>query len=127
MKLRGQLLTLTLATLVLPWFGWKLLQEVEGFLRAGQEDALLASAHRRSLEIAAAEGCASIAFPAISCGVYGFPIERAALSEYLEQEGIELGASQPPGLEQTLRHVFRHQETRSVASPAAGLAALPQG
>lgn len=44
----------------------------------GEDDALLAGAHRRSLEVAAAEGCTSIAFPAISCGVYGFPIERAA-------------------------------------------------
>jgi O-acetyl-ADP-ribose deacetylase (regulator of RNase III) len=44
----------------------------------GDDDALLASAHRRALEVAAAEGCTSIAFPAISCGVYGFPIDRAA-------------------------------------------------
>ncbi|MGE0710167.1 MAG: O-acetyl-ADP-ribose deacetylase [Planctomycetota bacterium] len=44
----------------------------------GEEDALLASAHRRSLEVAVAEGCRSIAFPAISCGIYGFPIQRAA-------------------------------------------------
>lgn len=44
----------------------------------GDDDALLASAHRRALEVAAAEGCRSIAFPAISCGVYGFPIARAA-------------------------------------------------
>jgi O-acetyl-ADP-ribose deacetylase (regulator of RNase III) len=44
----------------------------------GQEDSLLAGAHRRSLEVAVAEGCTSIAFPAISCGVYGFPIPRAA-------------------------------------------------
>jgi O-acetyl-ADP-ribose deacetylase (regulator of RNase III) len=45
---------------------------------AGAEDALLASAHRRSLEVAEVEGCSSIVFPAISCGVYKFPIERAA-------------------------------------------------
>jgi O-acetyl-ADP-ribose deacetylase len=42
------------------------------------EDDLLASAHRRSVEVAAGLGCASIAFPAISTGVYGFPVERAA-------------------------------------------------
>jgi signal transduction histidine kinase len=44
MKLRSQLLTLSLATLLVPWFGWKLVQELERFLRAGQESALLATA-----------------------------------------------------------------------------------
>jgi O-acetyl-ADP-ribose deacetylase len=42
------------------------------------EDELLASCHRRSLEVAAALGCRTVAFPAISTGVYRFPVERAA-------------------------------------------------
>jgi O-acetyl-ADP-ribose deacetylase len=42
------------------------------------EDALLASVHRRALEVAAELGARSVAFPAISTGVYGFPVERAA-------------------------------------------------
>src|SRR5689334_19031782 len=42
------------------------------------EDEQLASAHRRSLEVAAEMGDRSVAFPAISTGIYGFPIERAA-------------------------------------------------
>jgi O-acetyl-ADP-ribose deacetylase len=42
------------------------------------EDELLASAYRRSVEVAAELGCSSVSFPAISTGVYGFPIERAA-------------------------------------------------
>ena len=42
------------------------------------EDARLASAHRRSVEVAGALGVTSIAFPAISTGIFGFPIERAA-------------------------------------------------
>ncbi len=44
MKLRTKLLTLSLLTLLLPWSGWKLLQELERFLREAQEGALLASA-----------------------------------------------------------------------------------
>lgn len=42
------------------------------------EDALLASAHRRSLEEAAAHGVRHVAFPALSTGAYRFPVERAA-------------------------------------------------
>jgi O-acetyl-ADP-ribose deacetylase len=42
------------------------------------EEALLASAYRRSLEVAAGKGLRSIAFPSISTGAYRFPIELAA-------------------------------------------------
>jgi O-acetyl-ADP-ribose deacetylase (regulator of RNase III) len=42
------------------------------------EDELLASCHRRSLAVAAELGCRTVAFPAISTGIYRFPVERAA-------------------------------------------------
>lgn len=42
------------------------------------EDALLASAYRRSLEVAVDLGARTVAFPAIATGVYGFPADRAA-------------------------------------------------
>ena len=44
---------------------------------ARHEDELLASCYRRSLELAGEKGVRTIAFPAISTGVYGFPLERA--------------------------------------------------
>ncbi len=44
----------------------------------GNEDAKLAAAMRCSLELAAENHLSSIAFPAISTGIFGFPIKRAA-------------------------------------------------
>ncbi len=54
---------------------------------------LLRGVHVRALEEAESRGCASVAFPAISCGVYGFPVDEAApvavaaAREALERDG----------------------------------------
>jgi len=44
---------------------------------ASGEPELLASCHRRSLALALVHGLRTIAFPAISCGAYGYPLEKA--------------------------------------------------
>lgn len=44
---------------------------------SGEPD-LLASCYRKSLSLAAAHGLKTVAFPAISCGIYGYPIALAA-------------------------------------------------
>ena len=43
------------------------------------EPLLLASAYESSLDLAQREGARSIAFPAISCGAYGYPLDAAAV------------------------------------------------
>ena len=65
------------------------------------EAELLASAHRRSLEVARDLGARSVAFPAISCGIYGYPPELAA--------PVAVGATRPFEDElDSIRFVFLH-------------------
>ena len=59
------------------------------------EDAALASCYRESLRLARALGLSSVAFPAISTGVYGFPKERAAR---IAVEEVRRGLGSSPGV-----------------------------
>jgi O-acetyl-ADP-ribose deacetylase (regulator of RNase III) len=63
-----------------------------------QLDALLASYYKSALTLAAERRLASIAFPAISTGIYGFPAERAAKVAV----GAAMGTLDEP---QSVRHV----------------------
>ena len=77
---------------------------------AGEAEQL-ASAHRRALELARELGASTIAFPAISCGIYGYPPELAApvavgTARELE-EGFEL-----------IRFVFLGDELRDTFAAA---------
>ena len=53
---------------------------------ADNEDDLLASCYEKSFELAARRNLASIAFPSISTGAYGFPVERASRIALVEIE-----------------------------------------
>ena len=53
------------------------------------EPELLASCYRSSLRLAVEHGIRSIAFPAISCGIYGYPIDEATLIAVREVSQFE--------------------------------------
>jgi O-acetyl-ADP-ribose deacetylase (regulator of RNase III) len=67
------------------------------------EDALLASCYGTALHIARATGLRSIAFPAISCGAFGYPRERAAL---VSMTAIAAHLQDDTGLERVLLVAF---------------------
>ncbi|MGH2568630.1 MAG: macro domain-containing protein, partial [Bacteroidota bacterium] len=62
-----------------------------------REDELLASCYRRCFEIARERGITTIAFPSISTGAYGFPVERASKIAVRE---IRAALEDNPALEQ---------------------------
>lgn len=83
---------------------------------AADEDALLASCYRRSLEVAVENALSTIAFPAISTGVYRFPVPRAAaiavatVADFLGSDGQ---------IEKVLFCCFGGEITRAVEAEVA--------
>ena len=67
------------------------------------EPELLASCYRSCLELAAAHALRSIAFPAISCGVYGYPMQPAAKIAVRECSAF---AETHPGIERITFALF---------------------
>jgi O-acetyl-ADP-ribose deacetylase len=82
--------------------------------RGGREGEaeLLASAHRRALEVARDLGARTVAFPAISCGIYGYPAELAS--------PVAVGAVRPFEHDfDEIRFVFRDEGLCEVFAQAA--------
>jgi O-acetyl-ADP-ribose deacetylase len=63
------------------------------------EDDLLAACYRESLKLASSVGARTVAFPAISTGAYGFPMERAAR---IAVDQIVMHLDRHPEIERTL-------------------------
>ena len=81
------------------------------------EAELLASCYRKSILLAEEHGLKSIAFPAISCGIYGYPIDQAAsiaieatLKTLHQCENVEqvIFACFSDDIEAALTHVASH-------------------
>ena len=84
------------------------------YWREGAERAaeLLASAYLRSLEVAAEHGVQSVAFPAISTGAYGYPLDEGALAAL--QTVIEYLSSQEGNGIRLVRFVLFSRQTYQV-------------
>ncbi len=80
------------------------------------EAELLASCYRRAIELADAHGCARVAFPAISAGVYGYPLAQAAT---VAIGAVRATAPAHPGVEEARFWLF---DERAYAAFAAVLA-----
>lgn len=83
-------------------------QEAELFTLA--EDRMLRSCYERSLAIATEAGLSSIAFPAVSTGIFGFPKRRAAR---IVSETLLAFADAPGSVERILIVIFGDRESES--------------
>jgi O-acetyl-ADP-ribose deacetylase (regulator of RNase III) len=82
------------------------------------EDEALASCYARAIELGQARGLASIAFPAISTGVYRFPVDRAAQIAVATTSNALAAA---PSVKQIIFCCFSNESARLHARAIAGL------
>jgi O-acetyl-ADP-ribose deacetylase (regulator of RNase III) len=73
----------------------------------GRENELLASCYRNSLRLAEENGIKSIAFPSISTGAYGFPINRASK---IAVQSVQESLSTPKGIERVVFVCFSQSD-----------------
>jgi len=89
------------------------------------EDEALSGAYRRAIDLAASAGARSVAFPALSTGIYGFPIERATRIAFAEARA---GLERHPALGQVVLCCFSEADLevyRRVGAGSAGAGATP--
>lgn len=82
---------------------------------------LLASCYREALQLADARGIASVAFPAISTGAFGYPMEEAA------DVALRAVAEMAPGLQRTKRVRFVLLAPHAIDAHRAALERLREG
>jgi O-acetyl-ADP-ribose deacetylase (regulator of RNase III) len=80
------------------------------------EPAALAACYRRSLELALEHSCRSIAFPAISCGIYGYPMAEGARIAVRETAAF---LDRHPALERVVFALFDDAGLRAYAAELA--------
>ena len=84
------------------------------------EAALLASAYRASLDLAREAGLASIAFPAISTGVYGYPLHDATA---VAVQTVRASVEWPGSLSHVIFACFNEQALRAYAAQGVEITA----
>jgi O-acetyl-ADP-ribose deacetylase (regulator of RNase III) len=83
--------------------------------KQGEPEAL-ASCYRRSLALALEHGCRSIAFPAISCGIYGYPMTEGTRIAVRETTAF---LDQHPSIERVVFAVFDDAALKAYAAELA--------
>ena len=75
----------------------------------GEEPRLLAECYRGAIRLAASRGLKSVAFPAISTGIYGYPKEAAAK---VAREAVEMALKEYPQIEEVRMVFFSEKDAR---------------